>query len=317
MQKTLISLILAPLCLVLAANAQLKPSYFPQDTEWMLQFDFKALCESPVLRLIESVMDEDASRKLAALQAMYGVNLTNDLDTVVLCGKGGMQDGGGVLYACGRFDVKRLTALAGGAKEYSNAVIGEHSLISWTDNGKRNHACFIDPTLVVMSQDEAMAKQAVELIGGKAGGLAPDGFAKTLERRKGRFAALQSNKLSQLASVNPQLAAMLGQAEALQLELGQLDDGKGLKLSLAVKSPNAEQAQQLSQTVLGLKALVMMQAQQQPEAAKLAQNIDVAQQDTYVSLNMKLPEDMLRQLIAAQAGKPKDTKQGQPARPDF
>ena len=316
MQKTLISLILAPLCLTLAANAQLKPGYFPKDTEWMLQFDFKALCESPMLRFIENSMDEDAHRKLAALQSMYGVNLTNDLDTVVVCGKGDMQDGGGLLYACGRFDVKRLTTLAGGAKEYSNAAIGEHSLISWTDNGKRNHACFIDPTLVVMSQDEDMAKQAVALIGGKAGGLAADGFTKTLERRKGRFAALQSNKLSQLASVNPQLA-ILGQAEALHLELGELDEGNGVKLSLAVKSQNAEQAQQLSQTALGLKALVMMQAQQQPEIAKIAQSIDVSLQDTYVTLNMKLPKDMLQQMIAARAGKADGAKQEKPARPDF
>lgn len=316
MRKTLVSFVLAPLCLVLAANAQLKPSYFPQDTEWMLQLDVKALCESPMLRFIESALDEGAQRSLAAFQAMCGVNLTNDLDTVVVCGKGGMQDGGGVIYACGRFDVKRLTTLMGGAKEYSNAAIGEHSLISWTDNGKRNHACFIDPTLVVISQDEALAKQAVELIGGKAGGLAANAFAKTLERNKGRFAALQANKLSQLASVNPQLA-MLGQAEALQMELGQLDTGKGLKLSLSIKSQNAEQAQQLSQTVLGLKAIMAMQAQQQPEIAKIAQNIDVSSQDTFVTLNMKLPEEMLQQAIAARAGKPQGVKPEQPARPAF
>ena len=316
MKKTLISLILAPFCLVLAANAQLKPGYFPQDTEWMLQLDVKALCESPMLRFIESSLDEGAQRSLAAFQTMCGVNLTNDLDAVVVCGKGGMQDGGGVIYASGRFDVKRLTTLMGGAKEYSNAAIGEHSLMSWTDNGKRNHACFIDSTLVVMSQDEAMAKQAVELIGGKAGGLSADAFAKTLARSKGRFVALQANKLSQLASVTPQLA-MLGQAEALQLELGQLDAGSGLKLSLSIKSSNAEQAQQLSQTALGLKALVMMQAQQQPEIAKIAQSIDVSQQDAYVTLNVSLPEDMLKMAIAARAGKPEGEKQEQPARPDF
>ena len=320
MKKTLFRLVLAaPLFLSLAANAQLKPSHFPQDAEWMVQLDIKALLESPTRKFIEGFLDENAQRSLAAFQVMSGINPTNDLDTVVLFGKGDVQKAdGGVLYAYGRFDAKRLTTLAGGAKEFSNVAVGERSLLSWLDNDQRTYACFIDPTMVVMSKNEEQIKQALKAIDGKEASTGGS-FAKVLERRKGRFLAAQANKMTQLSSAAPQLA-MLGDAEALQLELAQLTEGNGLLVSLAVKAANAEKAKELFQTALGLKALVSMQAQQNPEVAQFAQNLDITSQDAFVTVNLKLPEALLRQTIEARVGTPAAKPaagQEKPARPDF
>ncbi len=59
-------------------------------------------------------------------------------------------------------------------------------------------------------------------------------------------------------------------------------------------------AQQLNQAALGLQALVMLQAAQNPDAAALAQGVKVALQDTVVTVNLQLPEETLKKMLQIQ-----------------
>jgi len=294
-----VSVFLLAACGVRAAQAQVDARHCPADAKWVMHLDVKALSAAPMGRFIRKSLDAEAMRRLSALKAMSGIDLTNDVDSVVVCGKGDAK-AGGVLYASGRFDIAKLTAIAGGGKEFRNKAFGERSLLSWSDRGKRTALCFIDPTLAVMSQDEKQVEEAVALIDGKKPGMgAGQGFAKVLAHDTGRFFSFQANNLAALAGTNPQFQ-MFKQAEALLFELGQMEGANGVDCSLALKAPSTEMAQQLNQAALGLQALVMLQAAQNPDAAALAQGVKVALQDTVVTVNLQLPEETLKKMLQIQ-----------------
>jgi len=299
------------------AHAQVHAKHFPADVKWVLHVDLKALNEAPMGQFIRQSMDENAQRGLASLQAMSGINLTNDVDSLVVCGKGDMQ-AGGVLYAYGRFDVAKLTAIAGGAKEFQNKACGERSLLSWSDKGKRTNLCFIDPTLAVVSQDEKLVQEAIALIDGKAQGLeSENSFSSVLGHVKGRFFAVQANNFGALIGGNVQLQ-MFKQADAVRMEIGQLAEANGLDCSLAVKASSKELAQQFSQAAMGLQALFTLQAAQNPDAAALAQGVKIGIQDDLVTISLKLKEELLRKQIQMRADQHKAAEAAKkPDRPAF
>ncbi len=296
--KSRISLFVLAVCIATGAHAQIKIQHFPADTKWALHLDLKALNESQMGLFIRQSLDENAMRGLVSLQAMSGINLTNDVDSLVVCGKGNVQTGG-VMYAYGRFDVQKLTAFAGAAKEYQNKAFGERSLLSWSDRGKRTSLCFIDPTLVVLAQEEGLVQEAVGIIDGKVAGMGKDGpFGKVLAHNKDCFFALQVNNLADFSGTNPQLQ-MFKQAEAVMLEIGQMAGTNGLELALAIKAATPESAQQMNQAAVGLQALFQLQAAQNPEVAAVAQGVKVSLQDNFVTVNLKMTEEMLKKQVQA------------------
>jgi len=282
-------------CLAAVARAQIKASHFPQDAQWVLHMDLKALNEAPMGQFLQHAMDDQMRRGLSSLTAKSGINLTNDVDSLVVCGKGN-AGAGGVMYAYGRFNIPKLTAIVGGSTDFESQTCGAHKVLSWSDKGKRTNLCFINPTLAVMSQDEQLVQEAITLIDGKAKGLSPDqSFAKMLMHRKGRFLSIQANNLAALAGANPQFQ-LFSQAEALQLEIGQLNGANGLDCALALKAPNKEMAQQLNQAALGLQALAMLQAAKNPDTAEIAQNLKICMQDTVVTVNLQISEALLKKM---------------------
>jgi len=297
--KNRIRVFLLTVCGVSVGWAQPDARHFPPDAKWMLHLDLKALNASSMGRFARESLGAEGQRKLAALKAMSGIDLTNDVDSVVMCGRGDTR-AGGLLYAYGRFDIAKLTAIAGGGKAFQNKALGKRSVLSWLDRGKRANLCFIDPTLAVMSQDEALIQEAVARIDGqKPGPGTGQRFAHILAHTPNRFFALQATDLPALAGTNPQFQ-LFKQAEAVLLEIGQTSGANGLDCALALKAPNAETAQQLNQAAMGLQALVMLQAAQNPDAAALAQGITFAVKDTYVTVNLSLPGDTLQTLIRGQ-----------------
>ena len=78
-----------------------------------------------------------------------------------------------------------------------------------------------------------------------------------------------------------------------------MTDANGLECALVVKAANKELAQQLGQAAQGLQALLMLQASQNPDAAALAQGVKVAQLGEFVTVNLKLTEEVLKKQIHA------------------
>ncbi len=279
-----------------AAGAKVEARHFPADASVVVHLDLKALNESPMGQYILRSLDSDAQRGLMWLQSASGVNLTNDVDSLVIYGKGNLQTGA-VFVAYGRFDVARLTSLAAGAKAYQNKAVGARSLMSWEDKGKRVSLCFADPTVAILSQDEQEVLKALARFDGLPQGTDGDGrFSRVLSHADGRFLALQADNLKDLPARNPQFQ-MVKQADALLLEVSQLAVANGLDGTLSVKAASKEQAQQLQQAALGIQALLTLQADQNPDAAALAQQARVVVQEDVVSLNLRITEEQLSKMV--------------------
>ncbi len=284
-------------CAAAMAQAQVKPRHVPPDATAVAHVDLKELNASPMGAFIRQSLDDNARRGLAWLQSMAGINLTNDVDAIVAYATGKLQTTGVVQVAYGRFDVAKLTAVAGGAKEFQNKALGERSLLSWAEGRKRRHLCFVDPTMVLLAWDEAHLVEAVARIDRTAGveeGESP--FAQVLSRKKGRFVAAQVTDVAGLADSNPKLQ-MFRQAEAALLEISQMDETNGVSCALAVKTPSKELATQLGQAAQGLQALFLLQAAQNPEAAEVAQGVKVALQEDLVTVTLKLKEESLQKMV--------------------
>jgi hypothetical protein len=278
-----------------AARAQVKACHIPQSATAAVCVDVREIVGSPMGAFAQRLLDDNAKRGLSWLESACGINLTNDVDAFVAYTTGGLQTTGVVQIIYGRFDAAKLTALIGGAKDFQNKAVGERSLLCWTENGRRRYLCFVEPTMAALTWDEDALRQLVA----RADGGQPAGegrFATLAARKKGRFVAAQVNSVAELAAKNPQLQ-VLKQAEALLLEVGQLAGANGLSLSLAVKAPTAEQAQQLQQAAQGLQALLMLQAGQNPEAAALAQGASVGLQERIVTVGLDVPEAALQKMV--------------------
>lgn len=282
-------------CAAVTAQAQVKAGHVPPDATAVAHVDLKELNASPMGAFIRQSLDDNARRGLTWLQSMAGINLTNDVDSIVAYATGKLQTTGVVQVAYGRFDVAKLTAVAGGAKDFQNKALGERSLLSWTEGRKRRHLCFVDPTMALLTWDEAHLLDAVARLD-RTAGAAEGSFAQVLSRKKGRFFAAQVDDVAGLADANPKFQ-MFRQAEAALLEISQMDEPNGVSCVLAVKAPTKELATQLSQAAQGVQALFLLQAAQNPEAAEVAQGVKVELQEDLVTVTLKLKEESLRKMV--------------------
>jgi len=285
-------------CAAGVAFAQFKPAHIPENATWFAQLDAKALRENAVAELVVQLLDDNARRQLAGIHAATGLNLTNDIDTVVLFGKGNPQ-ANAVLSLYGRFDVNRLTTILGLANDFQNRAIGNRGLLSWTDNGQRNNLCFVDPTHAVISRNETEAVEAVKQVDNPAG--APNAaLAKMLTPVPNRFLVMQLNNMEDFVTDNQQLVILKGTGP-LTLELGATPgegEGKGsLDTTISLNGKDLEQATQLHLVLLGIQAFLALQAQENPELAALAQQVKIDRQDQQITLRMSLSHQALKQLI--------------------
>ncbi|MFA7173907.1 MAG: hypothetical protein WC340_10930 [Kiritimatiellia bacterium] len=291
-------LILTAALLSLSAAAQVKVSDFPADTKMLAHIDMKALVNSKVGDLIKAAMDEKTNRKLDAFKAMSGIDVMKDLDSIFFLG-GAENEGSGVLYASGRFDIKKLTAILGGNGAFKSNPYGAHQILSWSDNEQDKYGCFVNPTLAVLADDLTALKKSLSVIDGKGARLASASpLAPVIKSQSNRFAALYANKLDVVAESVPQLA-MLKQANALELSVGQASaEQADLLLNASLSTATLEEAQQMGAMVMGLQALLMIQAQQNPEMAALAQNFKSEVKDKTITMNLKVTAGQLKQQLA-------------------
>ena len=285
-------------CATGLAFAQFKPAHVPEKATWFAQLDAKALRESAVAELVLRLLDDNALRQLADIHAVTGLNLTNDIDTVVLFGKGNPQ-ANAVLSLYGRFDANRITTILGMGNEFQNRAVGRLNLLSWTDNGQRNNLCFVDPTHAVLSRDETEAIEAVN----QAAATTPNAtLAKALAPVPNRIFVFQLNHFEDFVAENQQLVILKG-TDSLILELsvnpGEGEDKGAVDGTITLNVGDLEQATQVYLVLLGLQAFLTLQAKENPQLATLAQQVKIDRQDQLINLRMNLPHQALKQLVDA------------------
>ena len=310
-----ILLIIIAIGLTLNASAQLKAAHFPAESSYLVHINVAQLAKSKTGALLKASMDEKTNRKIDALGAMSDIDLMQDIDSIYFAGLGAQPDSG-TLYATGRFDVNKLTTILGGNEGFSSEQYGKYKILNWSHEDTAYHGCFVNPGLVVVSSDAGSTKKSLDLFDGKGAALqAESDLANVIAAKPNRFLALIASDMSGLPSENqpPQLQ-MFKQARGLSLFVDQSSADKAdVLLSAVVTAADMESAQQLGMMLQGFQAMMMMQAQQNPEVAALAQNFKIAPQDKQVKMSLLVNEAQLKKQIEKAALKRDDPDAAPPA----
>ena len=291
-------LILAAALISISASARIKVSDFPAETKVLAHIDLNSLYSSKTGDLIKETMDKKSTRKLDSFKALSGIDLMKDIDSIFLVGSDEGKDSGAI-YASGRFDVQKLTTILSGNDSFKSESCGSHRILSWSDGEDLKHGCFVDSGLAIASENIVTLRKALAVIDGTGAKLSSNSpFVFIIKRQPTRFISVAAHKVSNMAEVAPQLQ-MLQQAESLTFSVDQASaESAGLLLNAAAKTPTAEAAQQMGAMIMGLQAMMMMQAAQNPEVAEIAKNFKSEVNETTIKLSLKITEAQLRKQIA-------------------
>lgn len=280
---------------------------FSAQTRWLLAVDVKAANASPIMKFITDTIDakkrSQAEAKLAAIEAMFGLNLLEDIDHLVIAGNGG-ADKGGVAYVYGKFNVQRLTTILAGSKQYESVKHNGVAVQTWLDesDNKKKSIAFPTPNLALISNNPASIEDALDVLAGEKPGLAANApLGKTLSRTSGNLLSLSAFGLSSIIGAAPNAEA-LRQAEALSLTI-RANGENSLDADLAVTAANDATAQQIHQAFLGIQAISMLRSAEAPESAAVATQAKVACEGRTISVTLSLPKSTIETVIRAREKK--------------
>lgn len=271
---------------------------FPAETKWVLNLDMKAAQASPIINFvvdkIAPAKRQDAQAKLAAIKAMFGIDLIKDIDQLIMAGSGNAEKGG-VAYVYGKFDVQRLSTILAGSKNFTTDPYDNFTVMGWTD-GKQKFIAFAKPNLAMLSNSKTVLTDALDVLAGKKPGLANDSVFKSTILGTGHdLLTIQAVDVSSIAGEQPKAMA-LKQAQALSLHVS-ASKPDALDASLSVTAASDETAQQIQQALMGIQALALLRASEAPEPATLASMAKISCQGTTVDVTMTLPQSMIENAI--------------------
>lgn len=276
---------------------------FPAQTRWVLTMDVKAVQNSPLLNDLVGQMDTNEVRKakgkLAAVKAMFGVDLLKDIDHLVIAGNGDTEKGG-VAYVYGNFDAQRLTTILAGAKDYASADHSGVAVQSWLDekDNKRKHMVFFSPGLALLSNAQNVLTDALDVLSGKTPGLAAESPLSGAFVRNGQnLLTLHACGLSSIVGAVPKAEA-LKQAEALSLHVS-TSGAESVDVTLSVTATSEATAQQIQQALLGIQAIALLRAAEAPEPAAFASQAKITCQNRTVGLTMALSKSLMESALRA------------------
>ncbi len=295
LKRLIIRSLLCTLSLPLMA-AELKD--FPAGTKWVLNLDIKAAQASPVLNyLSEKVAPakrQKVQNKLAAIQTMFGIDLLKDIDQLIIAGNGSAEKGG-VAYVYGTFDAQRLSTILAGNEKCSALDHNGFKVLIWNESTPKCLS-FVRPGLAMLSSSQTALTDALDVLAGKKAGLSASSAFKSSFADTGRnVLTLQALDVPSIVGEQPRAQA-LKQAQSLSLSVNAAQ-AETLSAELSVASSSEETALQIKQTLLGIQALALLRAAEEPEQASLASLAKISGQGATVGVTIDLPQTVLENAI--------------------
>ena len=236
----------------------------------------------------------------AEFQERTGINLEDDIDTVVAClVPRGSEDPQGLVVLNGRFDVARLEALArehgGTVSEYQG-----RRMLTTTQGDDTLAMAFVEPGVVALGSD-ALVREAIDLpstgndvtsntrLMGLLSNIDAGSNAWAIGRLDGPGATdwLPDEVETQI----PQVAAFA---------VGGRVNG-GLSGTVMAEARDEAAGQNLRDIIQGFLALARMQTSSRPELASLLDSFQLSAVGTNVSLSFALPTEFIVQLLSGLA----------------
>ena len=270
----------------------------PSETKWVLNLDIKAVQASPLLNyVVDKVAPakrQEAQAKIAAIKALFGIDLVKDIDQLIIAGNGNAEKGG-VAYVYGTFDPQRLTTILAGSKNFTSTQCGSFTVLGWND-GKQKYLSFAKPGLAMLSSSQTTLTDALDVLSGKKTGLASDSVFKSALSCSGQeLLTLQAVDVPSIVGEQPKAQA-LRQAQALCLHVCAAQP-ETLSAELSVTAASDETALQVQQALMGIQALALLRSAEAPEPATLAALAKISSKGRTVGVTITLPKSVVESIV--------------------
>ena len=283
-----------------ASAAPFQARMVPAEARWWLHWDVEAWNATvPGQTFLDLLKQEEAERKLAAFKAVFGFDPRTDVTAVTLCGAGPQS----AVILQGRFDRERILTLLKAADGYTELRAGNHVIHSWLDEKKdlkgggqrkRMYGAFHGPSTVVLSEKESVVRMVLDTLEGRQPAIQP---AETGPDVSGAFVHGVAAELPAGDKPNPNLQGLRG----VRLWVGEV--GGRIQCRLAVTMADEEKAGQLHKVLEGLRAMALLNAEQDPRAARWAQSFIVETSGSTISAQLDVPSEEIAQAIREGAQK--------------
>jgi len=264
------------------------------EAKWVAHLDLTRLAGTQTGSwLYDQLNSEEAGTKFAAFQAVFNFDPRRDLDSITLF-SGGEDPEKGVMLIHGRFDPQRLVTLVKANDSYGSSLYRNAVIHNWVDeknvdSGVKSFGCVCPDGTVILSDQESLVRLALDVRDGVRPSLATGGsFTLPAPQDSAFFIAVAD--YASIRNVNPQ-AAMFQQAKTGAFWMG--ETAGIMEMVMALDAADSGTAQQLQMIAQGLVALMMLQAQQNPELAQLAQATRVQLEQTTVQMRASIPAPQL------------------------
>ena len=285
--------------------APFNPADVPAEVKWFAHVDVDQLKATQVGKaMLEQLTTDEANKKLAALQAVFGFDPRKDLFGLTVCGVGGRS----AAVVRGRFDAERLVTLLRANDGYEEITHEGYAIHSWVDGDKakkkgrdkaRMFGAFHASGAAVLSEQADTVGHVLAVLDGKK----PATEARPPAAGDGPQVLVGA--VEDLASADPKNAA-LKLARSGTVLLGEANGT--VKGRVALETVDAATATNLLKVAEGMKSALLLNAEKDPRAATLAESAAASLEGTTVSLKLEMPAGEIAKAIREEAAKKLEKK---------
>jgi len=319
MKKYLLSVFVVVFAATVSFAGAFNPKDVSADAKWMMHVDVAKFQVSEFGQYIKNNPDAQKHRdQMADFRKMLNFDPQSDLSSITMYGADEQHDHA-VVIVQGKFDQPKLVEVMKPLPGYAELQHGAHIICSFEnkDAGRRAgrrpgmhkqrasaaaaepvaegrakvNVCFIDAGKVIMGGDLEAVKKAVTVCEGRA--TAMDESAVKGSAGEGSWVYMKGRgELGQMKQINPR-SKCFSQMEALEVMVG--EDSGSLKAKAVLTAKTPETALQMQSVVQGFVALAVINAQDAPEMAKLAQSVKTSVDGNNTEVSVAVP---VKDLIA-------------------
>ena len=286
--------------------ATINSQFVSKKAVWVAHIDIDSV-KDPQSKLGSWMMEQSfkdaASRKLAALEVILGMDLRKDISGITAYGLS-QGDKKSAAILTGNFDIERLTTLLAGADNYTLEIVAGYAIHSWDSKkkqGKRAYASLCDSGKIAFASDSETLVHALMVLDGK------ESNAVGIELMK--IAAGKTMIVAAFDSPIPlewPKAGALKMAQAGAFSIAENDDQVAIEFVL--ETTEKEKAENICRVAEGMKAMAMLGADKNPQAADFAKMMVVEKQENAVAISLICPTEKVIKMMQAAADRKRSAR---------
>jgi hypothetical protein len=281
----------------------LRNTEVPQDPAWIAHVDCDALRNNSLGKFLLAEMNKPENEpKIAAATLILGVDLRTQIHALTFYAPAESSKEP-ILLLYGEFDTNRLATLAKSAREYDSAEYNGHVIHSWRDEKRKTpqggharvYAALPNSGLIIFGPRQEAVSRALDVLDNKAANLSNSKTYPDLLKSsdQGAFVQAAARKLDL-----PHDAANLTTYARMQVQ----ENDQQVTASMSLGGRDEEVAKNMLSVAQGITGLIKLQ-QERPQAAKLAEKVDLKQDGADLLLTFALPSDQVIDFLKAAAAR--------------